>query len=302
MGWRVVAVSSISKLDYKLDYLVIRTKETISRIHLSEISVLMIESTAVSLTSYLLVELGKQKIDVIFCDEHRFPFARFQPLYGSHNTSEKVREQVLWTSENKNAIWQKIVFAKIIGQSSVLKRIGNEEGYKALLEFSREVTPGDTTNREGHAAKVYFNRLFGMNFTRTDKDNAINSALNYGYSLLLSIVAREVVSNGYLTQLGIHHDNMFNDLNLACDFMEPFRPFIDLLCAKMNPEAFGKDQKLELIGFMNRQIIIAGKQQYMLNAIEIYVKSLFISLETGDSSLIKFPEYEFPIYESTGIL
>lgn len=302
MGWRVVAVSSIAKLDYKLDYLVIRTKETIRRIHLSEISVLMIESTAVSLTSYLLVELGKRKIDVIFCDEHRFPFAQFQPLYGSHDTSDKVRNQILWTAETKNKIWQKIVFAKIIGQSSVLKRIGSEEGCRALIEFSKEITPGDTTNREGHAAKVYFNRLFGMTFTRTDKENAINPALNYGYSLLLSIVAREIVSNGYLTQLGIHHDNMFNDLNLACDFMEPFRPFIDLLCSKMNLETFGKDQKLELIGFMNRQIIIEGKQQYMLNAIEIYVKSLFISLETGDPSLIKFPEYEFPIYESTGIL
>ena len=302
MGWRVVAISSIAKLDYKLDYLVIRTKDNINRIHLSEISVLIIESTAVSLTAYLLVELSKNKIDVVFCDERRFPFARFQPLYGSHDTSDKVRKQVLWSADVKKTVWSKVVVAKILGQSAVLDRIGNTDGKNALLEFAKEVVPGDATNREGHSAKVYFNRLFGMSFTRTDKENVINSCLNYGYSLLLSVVAREIVNNGYITQLGIHHDNMFNDLNLACDLMEPFRPFIDLQCFRMKPDQFGKDQKLGLIGFLNRQVNIDGKQQFMLNAIEIYVKSVFTSLESGETSVIKFPDYEFSIYESPGVL
>ena len=302
MGWRVVAISSIAKLDYKLDYLVIRTKDNVNRIHISEISVLIIESTAVSLTAYLLVELAKNKVDVVFCDERRFPFARFQPLYGSHDTSDKVRKQVVWPPDVKKAIWSRVVVAKILGQSAVLDRIGSTEGRDALLEFAKEVMPGDVTNREGHAAKVYFNRLFGMSFTRTDKDNVINSCLNYGYSLLLSVVAREVVNNGYVTQLGIHHDNMFDDLNLACDLMEPFRPFIDLLCVQMKPDQFGKDQKLQLIGFMNRQVNIDSKQQFILNAIEIYVKSVLTSLECGDPSIIKFPDYEFSIYESSGVL
>ena len=74
MSWRVVTVSSIAKLDYKMDYLVVRTQETVTKIHLSEISVLAIESTAVSLTAYLLCELTKRKIDIVFCDEKRFPW------------------------------------------------------------------------------------------------------------------------------------------------------------------------------------------------------------------------------------
>ena len=71
---------------------------------------------------------------------------------------------------------------------------------------------------EGHAAKVYFNALFGRGFTRSE-ENSINAALNYGYSLILSSVAREIVANGYITQIGIFHDNMFNQFNLASDVM-----------------------------------------------------------------------------------
>ena len=63
MSWRIVSVSSLAKLDYKMDYLVVRTQEKIRRVHLSEISILMIESTAVSLTAYLLCELAKWKIE-----------------------------------------------------------------------------------------------------------------------------------------------------------------------------------------------------------------------------------------------
>ena len=73
MSWRIVSVSSLAKLDYKMDYLVVHTQENIRRVHLSEISVLLIEATAVSLTAYLLCELAKWKIVVVFCDEKRFP-------------------------------------------------------------------------------------------------------------------------------------------------------------------------------------------------------------------------------------
>ena len=70
MSWRTVVISRSAKLDYKLDYLVVRQEE-IRKIHLSEISILLIESTQVSLTAVLLNELMKRKIKVIFCDEKR---------------------------------------------------------------------------------------------------------------------------------------------------------------------------------------------------------------------------------------
>ena len=129
-----------------------------------------------------------------------------------------------------------------------------------------------------------------MDFFRS-QDNYINAALNYGYGILLSAFSREVICNGYCTQFGIFHDNIFNPLNLACDLMEPFRPFVDYIVHKMNPTQFEHDEKVLLVQVLNRQVQIAGKQQYLLNAIRIYTKSVLEAMEQGDIALLRFPYY-----------
>ena len=291
MSWRIVSVSSIAKLDYKMDYLVVRTREEVKRIHLSEISILLLESTAISLTAYLLCELNRRKIDVIFCDEKRCPYGMLSSLYGSHDTSLKYRKQAAWSDETKKLVWKEIIRAKINGQIFNLPEEKSKER-DLLRQYTREVRPGDASNREGHAAKVYFNALFGMDFTRGGESN-INSALNYGYGILLSCTAREIVANGYCTQFGVFHDNMFNDFNLASDLMEPFRPFIDQAVLALPHEEFTHEEKMELVRAFNRQVCIDGQVQYMLNAIRVYVKSVLNAMEKGDASLIRFPAYEF---------
>ena len=198
MSWRTIVISRSAKLDYKLDYLVVRQEE-ITRIHLSEVSVLMVESTAVSLTAALLNELTKRKIKVIFCDEKRNPSSELISYYGSHDTSAKIRKQIEWTAEMKLMVWTEIVTEKIRKQMELLKDLEKEERH-LLKEYLEEIQPGDLTNREGHAAKVYFNALYGMQFTRT-ADIPYNAALNYGYSLILSVCNREITANGYITQL-----------------------------------------------------------------------------------------------------
>lgn len=295
MSWRVVAISSRAKLDYKMDYLVVRTEESVKRVHLSEISVLLIESTAVSMTAYLLCELTKRKIDIIFCDEKSLPFGSLLAFYGSHDTSLKFRNQIKWDSETKGFIWAEIVRAKIRGQCNVLTS-ADKSGTDLLSSYLTEIQPADVTNREGHAAKVYFNSLFGMSFSRSEENN-INAALNYGYSILLSAFAREITACGYSTQLGIFHNNMFNPYNLASDLMEPFRPFVDAEVLKMDLSVFEHSEKMQLARLLNNEITIDGKFQYMLNGIKIYTKSVFEAINEKDISLIKFPNYELQIYE-----
>ena len=56
-------IASTAKLDYQMGYLVIR-KNDITKIHLSEVEILIIDSTAVSLTAALLCELTKKKIEI----------------------------------------------------------------------------------------------------------------------------------------------------------------------------------------------------------------------------------------------
>ena len=156
-----------------------------------------------------------------------------------------------------------------------------------LQNYIKEIQYGDSTNREGHAAKVYFNALFGKEFTRTADCN-INAALNYGYSILLSSFTREIVANGYITQLGLFHDNMFNQFNLASDLMEPFRPIVDELVYDMELGTFEKEEKMKLVNILNQTVRINDRSEYVNNAVKIYCKSIFDSLEDKDISLIKF--------------
>lgn len=289
MSWRTIVVASSAKLDYQMGYLVVR-KEDITKVHMSEIYMLIVESTAVSITAALLSELTKKKIKVIFCDEKRNPSSELISYYGSHDTSAKVRTQITWSQDIKAAVWTEIVSEKIRKQAEHLLVHGKSEA-EMLYRYIGEMEFGDTSNREGHAAKVYFNALFGMDFTRT-VENSINAALNYGYGIILSSFNREIVVNGYITQLGLFHDNMFNQFNLGSDLMEPFRPLVDRKVKSMAPVKFEHDEKMAILEILQQEIVIAGRKEYVSNAIKIYCHSVFEALNDKDPSLIKFYQNE----------
>lgn len=286
MSWRTVVVSGSAKLDLQLGCLVVRN-DTTTKIHLSEISILLVESTAVSITVSLMAELMKHKIKVIFCDEKRNPSSELIGYYGSHDTSSKIRQQILWKKQIKDAVWTEIVTEKMRQQMFLLSEQGKEEESDRLASYIREIAFRDETNREGHAAKVYFNALFGMDFTRTI-DNSTNAALNYGYSIVLSAFNREITANGYLTQMGIFHDNMFNPFNMASDLMEPFRVLVDRCVVSMNLEKFEQEEKMQLVDILNDEVLIDGHRSYVNNAIKIYCKSVFDAINAEDISEIRF--------------
>ena len=234
-------VSSNAKVDFKMDYLVVRTLDETRRVHISEVGVLMLESTAISITAYALCELLDHKVKVIFCDQQRNPCGELIPCSGSHDSTAKIRQQIAWSSAHKEAVWTEIIRAKIRNQRDVLIHWARPQP-ELLTQYLLQLQPGDASNREGHAAKVYFNALFGMEFARA-LSTPENAALDYGYGLILSAINREVAAAGYLKQIGIFHDNVFNAYNLGCDLMEPLRPMIDNAVMKMQPQSFEKEQK-----------------------------------------------------------
>lgn len=283
MSWRIVVISKRAKLDYQLGYMVVRNEE-VTKIHLGEISTVLIESTAVSITTSLLAELTKKKIKVIFCDEKRNPSSELIGYYGSHDTSNKVRKQIQWNCSIKDAVWTEIVTEKIRKQKELLEYLGKEES-GVLQSYLNEICWKDETNREGHAAKVYFNLLFGKNFIRGEKDD-INISLDYGYSIILSTFNKEIVSKGYITPIGINHKNEYNQFNLSCDLMEPYRPLIDEIVYNNINNAFNKTQKYKLIDVLNQIIVLNNKEQYVSNAIPIYIQSVFNTLENIKESKV----------------
>ncbi len=286
MSWRTVVISTRCKLDLKMGCMVIRGDET-RRIFLDEIALLMIENPAVSLTGCLLEALVEKKVRVIFCDRKRSPMAELHPYNGAHDCSRKLLEQSAWSAQTKRAVWAEIVRDKIRKQADLVQELGKQREALQIRSYIPQITAGDETNREGHAAKVYFNAVFGTEFTRS-RECVTNAALNYGYGVLLSAFNREIAACGYATQLGIFHSNRFNPYNLSSDLMEPFRVLVDRCVKAEEFASFESAQKYRLWNVLNETVSIRDAHQTVLHAIGLYTHSVFEALNGEDVTKMRF--------------
>ena len=91
-----------------------------------------------------------------------------------------------------------------------------------------------------------------------------------------------------ITDYGIWHDNEFNEFNLACDLMEPFRVVVDRAAVAL--EEGDKEFKKKMANVLNYKTLIDGKNTTLDLAIRQYAKSVFYALGKGDESLLIFPE------------
>lgn len=287
MGFRVVVINSRSKLEFRLNSLVVRYGTDEKKVFINEINTLIVQNTAVSLTAALLNELMKNGVKVIFCDEKHNPSSELLPYYGCYNTSKRYKNQIGWTTDTKALVWEKIIKKKIISQAELLVERGFYEQAAMLYGYAEEIEPNDMSNREGHAAKVYFNCILGEGRSRRE-DSFLNGCLNYGYAVILSAVNREIVADGYLTQIGIWHDNEYNDFNLGCDLMEPLRVFVDRTAVKI--ETGDETFKAKMADVLNSEVKIDGKNTTLDVAIRTYVRSVIAALNDGDVRNIVFPQ------------
>lgn len=288
MAFRTIVIKNRCKLEYSLNYLVYRGEEE-KKILIDEIEVLIIQNTSVSLTAALLSELVEKKVKVIFCDTKNNPQFEMVPYTNNYCSYKKIMNQVSISQDLKNIIWQKIIYRKLYTESKLLKKLDNSAFLK-LDNYLKEIEPGDLTNREGHAAKVYFNALFGEDFSRRDPNNTINKYLNYGYSIIVSAINRELKIFGMLLEVGIHHIGETNPFNFSYDLIEPLRSYIDsfVVLKKVNEENF----KNEFQKILTNQVICDGKSMYLDNAIHIYIQSVVNALTNGNVEDIKFIDYE----------
>lgn len=288
MSFRTIVINKRCKLDLRMNYMEVRSDELV-KILLDDIELLMIENPAVSMTGCLLEALINKKVKVVFCDARHNPHSELIACYGSHDNSRKIKNQIAWEEQIKGLVWTAIVSEKIKKQAVHLQNLQYITEADMLFSYVKDICYRDESNREGHAAKVYFNKVFGMEFNR-DKECAINAALDYGYSLLLSTFNKEIVANGYLTQFGLCHDNIYNPYNLSCDLMEPFRVVVDMVVKENEFTQFETEEKHIMLTVLQKEIKIAGTTQVLTNAIKIYVKSVFDAL--NDRSIERIIFYE----------
>ena len=254
-----------------------RKEDETAKVHLSEISTIVLRTMQVFISAFLMAELAKEKISLVISDEAHNPIGQYLPLYGAHNASKRVQEQINWGEPIKKRVWQHVIRDKITAQAGFLKEREYEKEAKLLSSIVPEVRSGDTTNREAQAARIYFAALFGSSFTR-DLDIPINAALNYGYAVLLSMVNREVVSRGVLSQVGICHRNEYNQFNLSCDLMEPFRPAVDKLVVDYLAVDFDSDMRRVLVDLGNTYVDYRDGSYRLSSVVSQYIQQCLNAL------------------------
>ncbi|GAA5348394.1 type II CRISPR-associated endonuclease Cas1 [Streptococcus uberis] len=286
MGWRTVIVNTHSKLTYKSNHLIFKDASRTEMIHLSEIDVLLLETTDIILSTMLIKRLVDENILVIFCDDKRLPTALLTPYYGRHDSSLQLSKQISWDEAIKADVWTTIIAQKIINQSLFLGASGFYEKSQSIMDLYHGLENYDPSNREGHAARIYFNTLFGNDFSR-EQDNNINAGLDYGYTLLLSMFARELVVTGCMTQFGLKHSNQFNQFNFASDIMEPFRPLIDQIVYENRSASFVQIKR-HLFSIFSNTYHYNGKEMYLTNIVSDYTKKVVKSLNNQGKGVPEF--------------
>ena len=275
-GFRTIIIGSPCRLSYKSGYMVVRKEDETVKLHLSEVASVTVETMQVYVSAYLLAEFAKNKISFVVCDGKHNPVGQYLPLYGAHNTSKRITEQLSWGEPIKKRVWQRVVREKIRQQAALLADRDLPEA-KVLKSAIEEVRSGDSTHREAAAARVYFQSLFGLEFTR-DINCVVNDALDYGYSILLSMVNREIAARGYLTQCGICHRNEYNEFNLACDLMEPFRPVVDRAVDEWVAGEFDSAARRMLADLPNKVVLYKDGNYKLASVISLYVQDCLNAL------------------------
>ena len=242
----------------------VKNQFTKTQVSLDDIDIVIVENQQTTITSALLSNMAQANISVIFVDDKFVPSCISIGLYKNSRTTKIQRSQVAIKKPRLNRLWRDIIYAKILNQGDVLNTIKDDNYLYYLL---KKINSGDKNNVEAVGAAYYFKELFGKDFCRSDiKDNR-NIALNYGYSILRSSIARHIVAYGLNPSFGMWHSSELNAFNLADDLIEPFRPIIDkYVLNHINKDIeISSSHKQDLVGLLYAKVKNSKNQNSSVN-------------------------------------
>ena len=291
---RTIYFSKPARLSLKDQQLVYKPSEgEVKTLPIEDLGFVVLEDQQISVSLPVLNALNDNNVAVIVCDEKHMPSAMLLNLDGHSIQTELFSNQLAATQPLRKNIWKQTVEAKIKNQAALLGGYGLKSA--DLISLSRNVKSGDSTNREGAAARLYWPRLIGPGFIRERFGRPPNMLLNYGYIVLRAAVARALTGSGLLPTLGIFHHNKYNSFCLADDIMEPFRPFVDNYVCKMyvdddNKSIIEKEDKLRLLEVLTTDVLINKKLRPLMVALSQTTASLArcFALETRK---VQYPEF-----------
>jgi len=296
MGFRTIYIKECEKISLENNNLKL-TKVDLSNflMPLDDIEIIFIEDPKCIITSRIITECVEKNISIILCGKNYLPSAIITKLYGSRNQVKFLYNQIEQLQSKKDKLRESILKQKIFNHISVVKSIlPNDNEFLSLLKNDYNLVKGcDKNYIEGVEARSYFRKIFGDDFFRSNNDG-INIALNYGYSIINAEIIRTLVKCGLNPMIGVHHKNMENYYNLASDFIEPYRAFVDLFVYKNQFQIFlplSIEIRSEIIKLLNLPVLINGSKYSLSNSISIMIYSYIEYLDTGLIDCIKLPYF-----------
>ena len=214
---------------------------------LDDIHAVLSVHPAVVATQGLLLALAERGIPYVLCGKNYLPAAFVWSTSPNQRQARRFQLQLGTKLPKKKRAWKEVVKEKIRWQAAVATSFGHQAArIEALASMVRS---GDPANVEARAARCYWPMVFGKSFRRDPMLGGPNALLNYGYAVLRACTARAIMGAGLHPTLGIHHHGLTNPMALADDFMEPFRPAVDVLVLRLMQR-----QQLELLPEVKREL------------------------------------------------
>lgn len=290
--FRTLYVTGGEKITVKDNWLVVVTGEETVKVPLEDLQTVIIDNIHTLFSAHALNKLAENNVNTLICDGSHLPACNIMGLNTHYRPYGMLKKQLAMTDSFKNMLWQRIIRTKIYNQKQALMMAGCITATEnRMRQLADEVMPGDCGNREAIAAKMFFKNFYGPDFMRF-ADDIRNKALNFGYAIIRSAVARSLCAYGYNCAIGIHHISETNAFNLADDFMEPLRPLADIWVWQNNDELaeeLSKSNKTGLANILNTEVLLAGKKMKVFNAVDKYIASIGTAVDNNDANKLLLP-------------
>lgn len=292
--WRVIDFGGPQYYLHAADNsLVVEKDGVVNKIPFDDIHSIVLHGLGCRYSDDFFKECMQRDIPVTFCDKKHVPVGMLLPVNQHTDFWDRQLSQIKATIPRKKEAWKLIIETKLENQSRVLKAMGSDASAKSLEVLAQSVRSGDPDNKEAQGARTYFVTLFGKDFIRRD-DDIVNIWLNYGYTIVRSVMARAVVGCGLLPSFGVFHSPKQNPFCLIDDLMEPLRPLVDALVLQasvmgMNPD-FTKQEKQKLMKLTQQPVYFGAEHTQLSDAASEYVLSYLRFLNRVEDK-ITFPDY-----------
>lgn len=134
--------------------------------------------------------------------------------------------------------------------------------------------------------------VYSARISAATEDPMGSMPLSTMVAAMRAAIARAVVASGLIPSLGVFHSNRSNPFCLADDLLGPYRPYVDWRVRLLVNETGGSPLSLNdrpiraaLLSLSNETVLVGGRRNPMLLAIQTSATSLSRAITGGDPEL-----------------